>query len=328
MQTTAFLGTAHIHTPGFIGMLAKRDDVKVKAVYDHDAARAAANAEKLNSQIADSAQQILDAPEITSVIIASETARHLDFIEAAAAAGKHIFAEKPLAINGVAARQMADAIQKAGVTFQTGFMLRSTPHMQFIKQEIERGNLGKITRMRVANCHNGVQRGLFDDEWKWIADSQQAGGGGFADLGAHALDILLWTLSPSCGKVQRAVASFGSGFHRYGDIDEYGVGILSFENGAIGELAASWTDTKLRAPVEVHGTEGEILVQGTDVYYYSEKVEGADGEIWTDLPAQQPHAFELFWDKLEGKPTNIDLISVEEAATGSILMDQMYQSAR
>jgi predicted dehydrogenase len=318
MQTTAFLGTAHIHTPGFINMINKRDDVKVKAVYDHDAARAAANAEKLNTQIAGSAQQILDDPEITSVIIASETARHLELVEAAAAAGKHIFAEKPLAINADAARQMANAIQKAGVTFQTGFMLRSTPHMQFIKQEIDRGNLGKITRMRVANCHNGVQRGLFDDEWKWIADATQAGGGGFADLGAHSLDILLWTLLPVCGKVQKAVASLGSGFGRYGDIDEYGVGILSFENGAIGELAASWTDAKLRAPVEVHGTEGEILVQGTDVYYYSKKVEGADGEIWTDLPAQQPHAFNLFWDKLEGKPMNIDLVSVEEAATGSI----------
>ena len=99
MQTTAFLGTAHIHTPGFIAMLGKRDDVQVKAVYDHDAARAAANAEKLNTQTVDSPQQIFDDPEITSVIIASETAGHLDFVEAAAAAGKHIFAEKPLAIH-------------------------------------------------------------------------------------------------------------------------------------------------------------------------------------------------------------------------------------
>lgn len=328
MQTTAFLGTAHIHTPGFIAMLGKRDDVRVKAVYDHDTARAQKNAEKLNSQTVDSVQQIIDDPEITSVIIASETAHHLELVQAAAAADKHLFVEKPLAINADVAAQMTDVIKKTGVFFQTGFMLRSTPHMQFIKQEIERGNLGKITRMRVANCHNGVQRHLFDDEWKWIADAQLAGGGGFADLGAHALDILLWILRPSCGQVQKAVASLGSGFGRYGDIDEYGVGILSFQNGAIGELAASWTDAKLRAPVEVHGTEGEIIVNGTEVSYYSEKVEGADGDIWTDLPAQQPHPFELFWDKLEGKPLQLDLISAEEAATGSILMDQMYQTAR
>jgi len=328
MQTTAFLGTAHIHTPGFINMINKRDDVKVKAIYDHDAARAQNNAEKLNSQTVDSPQQILDDPEITSVVIASETARHLELVEAAAAAGKHLFVEKPLATSADSAQKMANAIQKAGVIFQTGFMLRSTPHMQFIKQEIERGNLGKITRMRVANCHNGVQRHLFDDEWKWIADVEQAGGGGFADLGAHSLDILLWALLPSCGKVKKVAASLGSGFERYGDIDEYGVGILSFENGAIGELAASWTDAKLRAPVEMHGTEGEIIVNGTEVSYYSEKVEGADGEIWTDLPTQQPHPFELFWDKLEGKPLELDLISAEEAATGSILMDQMYKAAR
>jgi predicted dehydrogenase len=107
MQTTAFLGTAHIHTPGFINMINKRGDVRVKAVYDHDAARARKNAETLNSQATDSVQQIIDDPEITSVVVASETAHHLELVETAVAAGKHLFVEKPFATNAGASQQMA-----------------------------------------------------------------------------------------------------------------------------------------------------------------------------------------------------------------------------
>ena len=65
MQTTAFLGTAHIHTPGFISTIQKRGDVRVKYVYDHDNARAQKDAQQLNAQVADIATILAD-PEVTS----------------------------------------------------------------------------------------------------------------------------------------------------------------------------------------------------------------------------------------------------------------------
>ena len=51
--------------------------------------------------------------------------------------------------------------------------------------------------------------GWFDGEWRWIADKNEAGGGGFADLGAHALDIVLWCLSPTCGPVVKTCCDAG-----------------------------------------------------------------------------------------------------------------------
>ena len=325
MLTTAFLGVAHIHTPGFINTIKKRGDIRVKAVYDWDAERGQRRATELEAQFVASVDAIIADPEITSVVICSETARHRELIEKAANAGKHIFAEKPLATTGEEAAAMRDAIKKAGVIFQTGFFQRSSPAMQFIKQEVEAGNLGTITRMRHTNCHSGSLGGWFDTEWRWIADINEAGGGGYADLGAHSLDIILWVMLPACGPVKSVCGTLGTATKRYGEIDEYGAGIITFESGALAVMEASWVDPKLHAPVEIHGTKGQIIVEGGKVRYYSELVEGADGGDWTNLPEARPHAFELFWDKQLGQ--DVPLVTVEEAAEESRVMHEIYKAA-
>jgi predicted dehydrogenase len=327
MQTTAFLGVAHIHTPDFIKRINNREGITVKAVYDHQSERGQRRAAELQSTFVDNIDAVLNDAEITSVVICSETSYHLDLITRAAQAGKHIFAEKPLATSVEEAAQIKEAVEKAGVEFQTGFFQRSSPTNQFIKREVAAGNLGDITRMRFTNCHSGALGGWFDTEWRWITDKELAGGGGFADLGAHALDIILWTLRGPCGEVERVAGFVGTQTERYGDIDEYGSGLVQFTSGTIAEVAASWVDPKLSAPVEVNGTKGQIQVKDGKIYYFSELVEGADGSEWTDLPTGAPHAFELFWDKLEGKEIPVELVSVEEAAEESRVMAELYRSA-
>jgi len=331
MQITAFLGVAHIHTPGFVAKLQDRADVKVKAVADHDAARAQKTADVFGASVLN-VQAILADPEITSVIICSETVHHRDLVTRAAAAGKHMFVEKPLGITHEDTDAMEAAVKAAGVVFQTGFFRRSDPKWQFIKQEIAAGHLGKITRMRDTTCHMGALAGWFDTEWRWIADKSQAGGGGFADLGAHSLDTTLWCLSAiaggPCGHVKAAVGSVGAQLDRYPDIDEYGCGLITFESGAIAVVEASWVDEKLHSGVEVNGLEGQIYVKDDKLFYYSKHVEGADGSEYTGpMPDAAPHAFELFFDKLEGKPLGVELVSVEEAAQESRVMADFYATA-
>jgi predicted dehydrogenase len=331
MQTTAFVGVAHIHTPGFVKRLQERSDVRVKAVYDWDTERAQKTADVFGATVADLDTILADA-EITSVVICSETVHHRELVEKAAAAGTHLFVEKPLGTSREDADAMEAAIKKAGVVFQTGFFRRSDPTWQFIKQEISAGHLGKITRMRDTNCHQGALGGWFDTEWRWTADKAQAGGGGFADLGAHSLDVVLWCLSGiaggPCGDVKAAVGAVGARLGRYPDIDEYGAGIITFESGAIAVVEASWVDEKLRSGVEVNGLEGQIYVKDGKIFYYSKHVEGADGSLYEgELPPVAPHAFELFFDKLEGKKIGVELVSVEEAAQESRVMADFYASA-
>lgn len=324
MQTTAFLGVAHIHTPSFVKQINDREGVECRYVYDHNAERAGKNAEQLGASVA-SIDTILNDSEVESVVICSETRHHLDLVQKAAKAGKHLFVEKPLATSVEEADAMREAIDAAGVVFQTGFFMRGFAHNRFIKQEIEAGHLGVVTRMRHTNTHSGALGGWFDDEWRWTAEKSEAGGGGFADLGAHSLDIILWCLRPTCGDVVEASAVLGSATHRYGTIDEWGAGIMKFKSGAAAILEAGWVDPKLSSPIEVHGSEGQIIVRDNKVFYFSNHVEGADGGEWTDLPESGPHAFQLFWDKLEGH--DVPLVSVEEAAEGSRVMARLYDSA-
>lgn len=331
MQTTAFLGVAHIHTPGFLSMIQKRGDVRIKAVYDHDSARAEKVAQQGGATVS-SIDDILNDTEITSVIVCSETAHHLDLVTRAAKAKKHLFVEKPLAISAEDAAKMQAEVEKAGVVFQTGFFLRGNPQNQWMKREVAAGNLGNITRMRYSNCHEGALGGWFDTQWNWIANKELAGGGGFADLAAHALDIILWTLRSEsggpCGEVKKAFAALGSATHRYGDIDEYGTGLLQFDSGASAVVDGSWVDPKLHSPVEVFGDKGQIQIfEDGRTLYFSDLVEGADGGEWTDFPQEAPHAFNLFFDKLDGKEIAIPLISVAEAAAESRVMSQMYGAA-
>jgi len=324
MQTTAFLGVAHIHTPDFVKKLQNRADVQVKAVYDHDPKRAALRAGELGAEVA-TAEAILADPEITSVIICSETRHHLDLAVRAARAGKHLFVEKPLAFDGAEAETIANEIEAAGVVFQTGFMQRGSAVNRFIRDEIAKGHLGTITRARFTNCHGAALGGWFDTDWRWIAEKSEAGGGGLADLGAHALDILLWVLTPVAGQPVKFAGTVGSATHRYGEIDEWGVGLVTFESGAVAVVEASWVNPKLHSPVEFHGTRGQFVVNGGKVFYYSDLVPGADGGEFQVPGENLPHAFELFFDALEG--ASVPLVKVREAALGSHVMYELYKAA-
>jgi predicted dehydrogenase len=154
-----------------------------------------------------------------------------------------------------------------GVLFQTGYFMRGSPIFRFLKEQLVAGAFGKVTRVRMINCHAGSLKGWFDTEWRWMADPAQAGVGGFGDLGTHALDILLWLFGP----VSRVTADIDVATGRYGDCDEYGEGLLKFENGTIGSLAAGWVDVAQPVTLTISGTEGHAHV--------------ADGQLYLPQPA-------------------------------------------
>jgi predicted dehydrogenase len=323
MAKVALVGCAHIHTPGFVKRLQARSDINVKYVWDHQPERAQKQAEALSTQTVSDLDRVWADPEVAGAIICSETKRHESLVLAAAAARKHLFVEKPLALGAEDAYSMADAIEDAGVLFQTGYFHRGFPFLLFLREQIRAGNFGKVTRFRYTNCHSGSLRGIFDTEWAWMADPAEAGGGGFADLGTHSLDIHLWLL----GDVTRVTADVDVATGRYGDCDEYGEGLLKFENGAIGSLAAGWVDVAHPVSLILSGTQGHAYVANRELYFQSEHVPGADGKTpWTDLPQAWPHAFELFLDALNGK--EVPLVGAREAAVRSAVMEALYEGAR
>jgi predicted dehydrogenase len=322
--TIAFVGCAHIHTPSYVGLLGKRQDVKVKYVWDHDQARAARRAKELNAKQVPDAKEILSDSTVSAVVICSETNRHHDLVLAAAKAKKHMFVEKPLGITSPESAAMAAAIEKAGLLFTTGYFMRTQPHHLFLKEQVAKGSFGKITRARGSNCHSGSLGGWFDTEWRWMADPKTAGVGAFGDLGTHSLDILMWLL----GDVTSVAADIKVVTGRYGDCDETGEALLEFKNGVIGTLAAGWVDVDNPVSLLISGTEGHATIVKDRLYFASKKVAGADGrEPWLDLPPSQPAPMDQFVDAVAGRK-GLPLVTPSEAAARVSVMAAAYKSAR
>jgi predicted dehydrogenase len=321
--TVGFVGCAHIHTPGFINLLKGRDDVKVKFVWDHDKARADKRAKELGATVATDASQIWSDPDIQAVVICSETNRHHDLVLAAAQAGKHMFVEKPLGITARDSWAMAKAIEKAGLLFTTGYFMRTDPKHIFLKQEIAKGNLGKITRARGSNCHSGSLGGWFDTEWRWMADPKIAGVGAFGDLGTHKLDILMWML----GDVERATGEIKVVTGRYAGCDETGEALLGFKSGVIGTLAAGWVDVEDPVQYLVSGTEGHAVIVKDKLYYESKKANIKSNEPVKDLPPAPQAPLHQFINAVAGAKDQ-PLVSPREAAARVAVMEAIYRGAR
>jgi predicted dehydrogenase len=332
MTTVAFIGAAHIHTPGFINMLKGRSDVTVRYVQDEVEARGTFRAGQLGATWTPDTHKVLADPAVQAVIVCSTTAHHQRDVSAIVQAKKHLFVEKPLGMSYADARPMADAIEQAKLIFQTGYFMRGDPKHRFLKEQMEKGNLGKITRVRGSNCHSGALGGWFDskpaavhEDWRWMADPKQSGCGAFGDLGTHALDILVWLN----GRVEAATAQIDPGTRRYNDTDETGEGLMRFANGSIGTLAAAWLDVANPVPLLVSGTEGHAAIINGQLHLVSKKVASFDGTApvrQSELPPPLPHAFELFLDKLAGK--DVPLVSPQEAAYRNAIFDAMYEGAR
>jgi predicted dehydrogenase len=329
MVKVALLSASHIHTPGFVKKMKERPGVQVVGIYEPDTAIAQKYAAELNAPIVENPQKLIDDKSIDAAVIVGTTAQHDDLVVPAAKAGKHLFVEKPLAVSSLQANKMYRAIKDAGVIYQTGHFMRTDPRFVFVKQQVDAGNFGTITRVRATNCHGASLAGWFDKDWRWFWDIAEAGGGGFYDLGCHSLDMLIWIFGP----VASATGALGGKTIRYPNIDEYGEALLRFSSGITGSLAAGWADKANPNILEITGTEGHLHIHNGIIYYHSEKskIPSADGKSALDNKHLAPagtHPFDLFFDVLEGNADKAELIPIEQSLAVAKTMESIYLGNR
>ncbi|MBW7476528.1 Gfo/Idh/MocA family oxidoreductase [Paenibacillus oenotherae] len=132
-------------------------------------------------------RKLVDRDDIDLIDISAPSDVHKEIAIAAAAAGKHIFCEKPLALNLADSVEMLSAAEKAGVKHMVGFNYRFAPAVQLAKKLIAEGRIGEIYHYR----------GLFLQDWivdpefplVWRLQKEIAGSGSHGDLGAHVIDM-------------------------------------------------------------------------------------------------------------------------------------------
>jgi predicted dehydrogenase len=218
------------------------------------------------------------------VVVAVPNHMHEEAVLAAAAASKGILCTKPLGRNAGEAWRMLQAVERAGVFHGYLEDLVYPPKTLKALATVQSGALGKILWVRSRETHPGPH-----SAWFW--DRQMAGGGAIVDMGCHCIEIARNFIGKRVRPVE--VVCWGATQVHPIDSEDHAVGLVRYENGALGQFEVSWTfrgGMDLRD--EISGTEGTIwlnhwLRTGIEVFtaagssqYVSEKSESSSGWLF------------------------------------------------
>ena len=227
------------------GAYAKMPNAELVAIMDTLPEAAEKLAEAHSVRAYSDFKQMLSELEVDVVDVCVPTNVHLDYIKIAAAAGKHICAEKPLGRTIGQAQEAVRVCEEAGVVLFVAQVLRWFPDFKRLRDLIESGAIGTPVVARTTRA-SSFPRGTND----WFAD-MKASGGVALDMIIHDFDWLRWTF----GKVKRIYAR---GLYDAGiPLTDYALVTLRFESGVVAHVEGNWArPSGFSTEVEVAGTEG------------------------------------------------------------------------
>ena len=255
----ALLGTGRIADNYLAPALARVDGARLWSVLSRDAGRGSEFAQRHGAAAANAVHTDLDRlladGDLDAVLIATPDKLHAPQCVAAARAGKHVFAEKPMATDVAAAEDMVEACNKAGVTLAVAYHMRWHAGHRQLAAAVHSGRLGTLRHMRVQWTF------LAQSDEGWRASTDVGRWWGLAGVGTHCLDQVRWLMVPGCGEIvtqqnliSRAVWN--------GPHDETALVSLGFESGATAEICSS---VLFNAPkrMEVFGSDTYAICDDT-----------------------------------------------------------------
>jgi predicted dehydrogenase len=204
-------------------------------------------AAEMNISIGTSYEDVLADKAIDAVVLATPHTRHRVQVEAAAAAGKHVFCEKPFALNVVDAKAAIAACRKAGVAVGVGHNRRLWPSIVRLKQAVSSAEFGTVMFAEGNYSHDILADTPLDN---WRSAPQETKAGGMTGMGIHLLDAFSFLIGPMArvsALSTRRVLPFESG-----DTTQ---AMLAFRNGATGTIATSLKTPGFVWRCAVYGSE-------------------------------------------------------------------------
>jgi predicted dehydrogenase len=263
-------------------------------------------------RVMDDWRAVVESPDVDVVCVCIPPVINEEVVTAAAAAGKHIFCEKPLAMNAESAGRMLEACRSADVLHGIGFPYRWTPAMRTIRQLVQDGALGEIRQFRGTWYLDYASDPNLPLLWRFRKDV--AGGGVLVDTGYHLIDdarFLVGEIDSVRGHTARFVderplpttdgpatydAPDTDGDVEMGqvDVDDAASAIMTFRDGGYGILEATRTTIgrKCSQVVEVYGTKGaaQWSMEAPDEFHVclSDDEPGTDGMRRVVITPQHP----------------------------------------
>jgi len=198
-----------------------------------------------------SVEALLADPKVQAVYISTTNELHHDQVLAAAAAGKHVLCEKPLALTAEDALEMVRACQKAGVVMATNHHLRNAATHRKMRELIQAGAIGKPLFARVFHAVY-----LPPHLQGWRLDKPQAGGGVILDITVHDIDTLRFTLDSELVEV---VGMTQSASMAKEGLEDGVMAVMRFENGVLAQIHDAFTVKHGGNGIEYHGEAGSLI---------------------------------------------------------------------
>jgi len=286
-----FMGKAHSNALSKLKMFFELDaEIVRKALCGRDEKGVATAAAQLGWESYETSwETLVKRSDIDVIDIVTPSDQHKELAIAAAEAKKHVFCEKPLALDVADARQILAAVEKSGIKHQIGFNYRFAPAVALAKKMIDEGKLGTIYHFR----GKYLQDFIMDPEFPlvWRLDKRLAGSGSHGDLGAHVIDLARYLVGEFKGVMgmqktfikERPIVENMTGLSAIASkdaakgqvtVDDATVFVTEFENGALGTFEATRFANGHTNDLsfEINGSKGSIrfdLLRINELEYFS-----------------------------------------------------------
>jgi predicted dehydrogenase len=219
----------------------------IAACYTRSEAKREGFAAKYKCRPVDSYEAILADPEIEAIINTTPNDVHLATTRAAAAAGKHVFLDKPIANSVSDGRAITEACRAAGVVLALGYQRRRESHFRWIRRQIDAGLFG-----RLVNAEANISRDRLGkiDLTSWRYQAQGMPGGVMLQIGIHYADVLEYLIGPI-----KAVRGQFAQLVLPGDNPDVASLVFEHENGALSTLNASYASASEYYLMNIYGKD-------------------------------------------------------------------------
>lgn len=277
-------------------------------------AQAAKDNLALDCEVMDTFDDLVRRDDVDVIDICSPNVLHAEEAVAAAEAGKHVVIEKPIAMNLRELQAVRDAVVKAKVKSQVGFVLRWNPHIASIRRMLDKGGLGDLYYAEVDYYH---EIGPWWSGWRWGVATREGGPSASLVAGCHAVDLLRYF----GGDVEEVFAYGAFGHRRDYEYEPTYAAVVKFRNGKIGKTGCSFeNECPYVLNIVLHGHKGSVL---NEKFYTKEWFPGQKG--WQQFNSTFAESGDVAHHPFQGMVDDLAAAIVEdrEAAAG---IQEAYKS--
>ena len=322
MVRLAMLSRWHLHAKLYARQALESGKAEIAAVWDEVPERGREWAEMLGCDYVPCLDDILARDDVDGVVVDAPTSMHKEVLIKSAKAGKHIFTEKAMTLTLDEAYEAEKAIRESGVMFMISFVHRINGSIDFMKETIDNGTLGDISKFRMHYSHNGASGGWLPDYW---FDGKTAGGGALMDLGCHHLYIARYLM----GEPKSIYSQFNSLTGR-GDVEDNSECLIEFKNKAIGNISTSLVAYAGPSTTEIYGTKGAIYHSSGPLRMCTEEMDAKLGGkgVWFEpvMPPNHPIPIHQFINALDADDASLIGYGLQDGIDLTQLIEGAYRS--